>query len=242
MIKYIINQSSRVIVANEYEKQIFLSFCDESRIEIVRNGIDLNELNSELIDFKSKYKISSEFILFVGRFSMVKGVDLLLQAINRIKDYPEMSNVKTVIMGVDFGFEKRMFEMVEELQLREKIIIIKNPARNDVISAYAQCKFLVLPSRWELSPLTPLEGFVFKKAVISSKVHGIPFTIEHDKNAILVEPEDYQKIGDAIMELIRNKTKCIEYGIDGYKLVTEICNSDKMADNMFKVYQKVINR
>lgn len=242
MIRYVINQSSRVIVANEYERQIFLNFCDETKIEIVRNGIDLNELNSECIDFKSKYKISGEFILFVGRFSMVKGVDLLLQAINRIKHHPEMSNVKTVIMGVDFGFEKKMFEMVEELHLREKVVIIRNPDRNDVISAYAQCKFLVLPSRWELSPLTPLEGFAFKRAVISSKAHGIPFTIEHGKNALLVEPEDYQKLGDAIMELIRDEIKCTEYGINGYNLVTEICNSDKMADNIFKVYQNTINR
>ena len=242
MIKFVINQSSKVIVANKYEEDIFLNFCNSSKIEIVRNGIDLNELRSDHIDFKSKYNISGEFILFVGRFSKVKGVDLLLKAIHKINDYPEMSSVKTVIMGVDFGFEKEMFEMVNNLDLKDKILIIRNPSRSDVISAYSQSKFLVLPSRWELSPLTPLEGFAFKKTVISTKAHGIPFTIQHGENSILIEPENYQDIGNAIIELIRDEKKCQEYGMAGYKLVTEICNSDTMADNTFLVYQKVINR
>ena len=115
MIRFVINQSSKVIVANEYEKEIFLNFCESSKIEIVRNGIDLDELSSERMDFKSKYKIAGEFILFVGRFSKVKGIDLLLMAIHKIKDEPEMDNIKTVIMGVDFGFEKEMFEMINKL-------------------------------------------------------------------------------------------------------------------------------
>lgn len=241
MIKYIIKQSTKVIVANEYEKEIFLKFCDESKIEIVRNGIDLHELNSNLIDFKSKYNLG-EFILFVGRFSKVKGVDVLLRAIHKIKDLPIMSDVKTVIMGVDFGFEKEMFQTIKKLQLDNKILVIKNPSRTEVISAYAQTKFLVLPSRWELSPLTPLEGFAFKKPVISSKTHGIPFTIQQNENCILIEPEDYQELGNAIIELMNDEKKCYEYGMSGYKLVTEICNADTMADNTFKIYQKIINR
>lgn len=83
LIKFVINQSSKIIVANEYEKEIFLNFCDISKIEIVRNGIDLKELESNHLDFKSKYNISGEFILFVGRFTKQKGVDLLLKSIHK---------------------------------------------------------------------------------------------------------------------------------------------------------------
>lgn len=242
MIKFVVNQSSRVIVANEYEKEIFLNFCDASKIDIVRNGIDLKELDVDLVDFKSRHNISGEFILFVGRFTKQKGIDLLLKAIHQIKNRSEMEGIKMVIMGVDFGFEKEMFEMVKKLELENKILIIRNPSRDEVISAYSQSKFLVLPSRWELSPLTPLEGFAFKKAVISTKTHGIPFTIQHGENSILVEPENYQEIGNAILELIRDEKKCIEYGMSGYKLVTEVCNSDAMADFTFSIYEKTINK
>ena len=55
LIKFIINQASNVIVANEYEKKIFLEFCDASKISIIKNGIDLNELNLSNVNFSKKY-------------------------------------------------------------------------------------------------------------------------------------------------------------------------------------------
>ena len=39
LIKFIINQSRKVIVANDYEKNIFLHFCNESKILVVKNGV-----------------------------------------------------------------------------------------------------------------------------------------------------------------------------------------------------------
>ena len=66
-------------------------------------------------------------------------------------------------MGVDFGFQDEMTKMINDMELSNEIIIIKKPTREDVFMAYKLCMFLVLPSRWELSPLTPLEGFAFKK-------------------------------------------------------------------------------
>lgn len=243
MVRFIVNQATKVIVANEYEKEIFSKFCDPSKIEIIRNGIDLEDLKtSSLSNFKEKYQITGDFILFVGRFSKVKGVDILLKSINMIKDLPQMKKTQLVIMGVDFGFESEMLQMIAEMKIGNKIKVIKNPPREDVISAYNESKFLVLPSRWELSPLTPLEGFAFKKAVISTKTHGIPFTIQDKKNSLLVEPEDPQGLANAIIELLDDEQKCLEYGLAGYKLVNELCNAKSMSENTLKIYQDIIKR
>ena len=64
LLKFIINNATKVIVANEYEKKIFLNFCDESKISIVKNGIDLNELKLSNIDFNKKYKIQQNLFYF----------------------------------------------------------------------------------------------------------------------------------------------------------------------------------
>ena len=71
LIKFIVNQSSSVIVPNEYEKKIFLNFCDESKISIVRNGIDVNEMKIWDSEFAKKFTNNEEFILFLGLFSLV---------------------------------------------------------------------------------------------------------------------------------------------------------------------------
>ena len=243
MIRFVINQAMKISVANEYEEEIFSKLVDKSKIVIVRNGINVKSLmESKSIEFKQKYNLKCDYFLFLGRFSKIKGIDILLHAINLIKNTHEMSNTILVIMGVDFGFQTEMFDMIDKFKIQNKVIVIKNPPREDVIAAYKNCKFLVLPSRWELSPLTPLEGFVFKKPVISTNTHGIPYTIENGKNGILVELENPRELSKAIIELLTNNKKCIEYGNAGYNMVINEYNSKKMVSDTLKIYEEVANR
>ena len=238
MIRFVIGQSKKIIVANEYERKIFSKLTDENKIEIVENGINLEKMKSN-IDFKKKYAINHDYFLFLGRFHKVKGIDILLEAISLIKNHPLMSNVKLVVMGVDFGFEGEMLKMIKELGLDNMIKVIKNPPREDVIAAYKESEFLVLPSRWELSPLTPLEGFAFKKPTISTKAHGIPYTLHDRKDSILVETENYKELSDAIIELLDDKKKCTQLGMEGYEYVHKECNSKKMGQQVLNIYEKI---
>ena len=239
MVQFIINQAKKIITANEYEKKIFSELTTQNKIEIVRNGINLEDMKST-IDFKKKYKINHDYFLFLGRYHEVKGLDTLLYAINLIKNHALMSTTKLVIMGVDFGFEKKMLCMIKEMNLNNTVKIINNPPREDVLSAYNESKFLVLPSRWELSPLTPLEGFAFKKPTISTKAHGIPYTLHDKKDSILIEPENFEELSHVIVELLNDKIKCERLGTQGYKFVHEECNSKEMARKILKVYEKTI--
>ena len=237
MIRFVIGQSKKIIVANEYERKIFSKLTDENKIEIVRNGINLENMKSS-IDFKKKYAINHDYFLFLGRFHKVKGIDILLKAIHLIKNHHLISGVKLVIMGVDFGFEEEMLKMIKEMNLDNVVKVIKNPPREDVIAAYKESEFLVLPSRWELSPLTPLEGFAFKKPTISTKAHGIPYTLDDGKNSILVEPENFNELSDKIIELLNDKTKCRELGMNGYEHIRKECNSQEMVQHILRIYEK----
>jgi len=239
-IKYVINSATKIIVPNDYEKKIFLEFCDESKIEIIQNGINLDILASKNLNFKKKYDISSDFILFLGRFSKIKGLDILLESINILKGKIDTSKIQFVIMGVDFGFESEMLNIITKFKLENMIKVIKNPPREDVIQAYRESKFLVYPSRWELSPLTPLEGFAFKKTIISTTAHGIPHTISNNQNCILVEPGNPNLLSESILELINNEKKCEKLGISGYQTVLKTCNSENMVKNILTMYEQLI--
>ena len=237
MIRFVIGQSDKIIVANEYEKKIFSELGGENKIEIIENGINLEKMKSD-VDFKKKYAINHDYFLFLGRFHKVKGIDTLLKAMQLIKNHSLMSSVKLVIMGVNFGFEEEMLKMIKEMNLNDVVKVIKNPPREDVIAAYKESEFLVLPSRWELSPLTPLEGFAFKKPTISTRVHGIPYTLDDGKNSILVESENFNELSDKIIELLNDKTKCRELGINGYEHIRKKCNSQEMVKRILRVYEK----
>ena len=238
-IKKIINDASVISVANEYEQKIFSSLNKKSRIEIIRNGINLKKLVSKH-NFKEKYQINSNFILFVGRFSKSKGIETLINAFSIVKNELKDSNIHLVIMGVDFGYQAEMEKLIKKLNLSEEIKVIKNPPRDDVISAYGESEFLVLPSQWELSPLVPLESFAFKKPVISTNSHGIPYTVQNNKNGILVEPENSFELSNAIMKLLNDSELREKLGLSGYNFVNEECNCVSMAKNSLKLYEDIL--
>ncbi|RZD43081.1 MAG: group 1 glycosyl transferase [Thaumarchaeota archaeon] len=238
-IKQIINHATAISVANEYEKEIFESLNKNSRIKIIRNGVNLKTLVSKQ-NFRKKYEINSKFILFVGRFSRSKGIENLIHALDIIKNEESFSDICLVIMGVDFGYQQKMEELIKNSGLSRNIIVIKNPPREDVISAYGESEFLILPSQWELSPLVPLESFAFKKPVISTKSHGIPFTVQDNKNGILVEPDNPVQLADAIKKLLLDEDLRERLGISGYNFVHEECNCESMAKNSVELYKEVL--
>jgi len=238
-IKKIINDSTAISAANEYERGIFLDINKKSKIKIIRNGINLETLVSKQ-NFREKYQIDSKFVLFVGRFSKSKGIETLIHSFNIIKNKKEIVNTKLVIMGVDFGFEKEMEGLIKKFNLSDRILVIKNPPREDVISAYGESQFLVLPSQWELSPLVPLESFAFKKPVISTRSHGIPFTVKDDETGILVEPGNSDELAKAITKLLLDDGLREKLGLSGYKFVHEECNCISMAKNSLKLYEQVL--
>ena len=238
-IRKIINDASVISVANEYEQKIFSSLNKKSRIEIIRNGVNLKKLVSKH-NFKEKYQINSNFILFVGRFSKSKGIETLINAFSIVKNKLKDSNIHLVIMGVDFGYQAEMEKLIKKLNLSEEIKVIKNPPRDDVISAYGESEFLVLPSQWELSPLVPLESFAFKKPVISTNSHGIPYTVQNNKNGILVEPENSLELSNAIVKLLNDSELREKLGLSGYNFVNEECNCVSMAKNSLKLYEDIL--
>ena len=238
-LRKIINDASVISVANEYEQKIFSSLNKKLRIEIIRNGINLKKLVSKH-NFKEKYQINSNFILFVGRFSKSKGIETLINAFSIVKNELKVTDIHLVIMGVDFGYQAEMEKLIKKLNLSEEIKVIKNPPRDDVIAAYGESEFLVLPSQWELSPLVPLESFAFKKPVISTNSHGIPYTVQNNKNGILVEPENSLELSNAIVKLLNDSELREKLGLSGYNFVNEECNCVSMAKNSLKLYEDIL--
>lgn len=204
----------------------------------MHNGIDYRNFAANNIDFKDKYNISESFILFLGRFTKIKGIDLLLLSFKKIVDKKKFQDLKLVILGANFGYEREMNSMIEKLNLKENILVIEKPTRGEVISAYHACKFLVLPSRWEMSPLTPLEGFACKKPTISTNIFGIPYVVLNNKNGLLFEPESVDDLKEKIEILLEDKELVKKLGSNGYEFVKKEYSSDNMGNQILKLYEK----
>ena len=144
-------------------------------------------------------------------------------------------------MGVDFGYQEKMYKMINELNIENFVTVIRNPERIDVIDAYRECEFLILPSRWELSPLVPLEGFAFKKTIISTDTDGIPYTVKNNINGLLFQQENFTELSNLILELLQNPEKRNNLGETGYQMVMDELNSKVMSTKTLNVYETIKN-
>jgi len=242
MLKFIMNQADIVIAANEYEKKDFENISKTTKIKIIENGIDFDVLQTSTLNFKDKYSCSEKIILFVGRFNLVKGIDILLKSFKELTENEKYSKIKLVILGSDFGYFIEMMRLIKEFNLTERTIVVINPSREEVISAYHACEFLVLPSRWELSPLTPLEGFSCKKTVISSNISGIPFVITHNKTGLLVESENENEFRKAMQKLLDEPEFRQKLEKNAFVEVTKKRNSNKMTEEFLQVFEKIVKK
>ena len=242
MIKFLFKQCSLSIAANEYEKNDFLKFVSEDKIKEIPNGIDFDLFQNEIFNFKEKFNINGRIILFVGRFNHIKGIDLLLKSFSRICQEEKFFDVNLIIMGSNFGYLKQMMELINELKIKERVKVLQNPSREDVISAYHSSEFLINPSRWELSPLTPLEGFACRKPSISSNFAGIPFVIEHGKTGLLIKLENEDEIFMATKLLLEDDELRKQLGDTGYNLVKDKLNSNNMVKQFLSEFETIIRK
>jgi len=175
-------------------------------------------------------------ILFVGRLTKAKGVDILLKAINILKENYQ-KEIKAAIVGKGY-LEEELKGLVKELGIGEEVEFLG--VRRDIERLMKSTQVFVLPSRWEGLPLTILEAMSSRASIIATRVGGIPEVIEHEKEGILISPEDPEALAKAITELLKDEELRIKLGINAFKKVKEKYSIEIYTKNILELYKSLI--
>lgn len=183
--------------ANRLNLQIFVSeklknkyACQrENAIAICENRIKLRQITDKHYDDDSGTKL-----LFVGRLSKEKGVELLIQALANTPD------VKLSIVGD--GIERdKLKKLTEELNLENRVEFLGNVKwGTDLFSVVKNSDCLVLPSYSEGLPLVLVEAMSFGVPVIATDVGGIPEIVDDGVNGFLCKSGDVESLMETIVK------------------------------------------
>jgi glycosyltransferase involved in cell wall biosynthesis len=100
--------------------------------------------------------------LAVGRLEKVKGFDLLINS---------WANINTKLVIIGSGKEKNtLTNMINAKGLNEKVTIIDNVQKNELINYYRNAKLLIISSRDEGGPRVALEALYLEIPVLSTDV------------------------------------------------------------------------
>ncbi len=214
------------IIANGSElARLYSSF---KAIEVISSSI----FEKEIINEGELRRPNGVFtILFVGRPSLEKGFDTLLDSFTRLSG--------DMVKLVCAGFTRETFDGLypRSVTISPRIEFIGQvPFSDELLAIYKSADVLVLPSRSEGTPRVLVEARAQGCPVIASRVGGIPSVIDDGIDGLLFEAGDADRLANLIQLLIDDEDKRTQLARNGIARVRSM-TIEKFSD----IFVKTIN-
>lgn len=155
------------------------------------------------------------YLLFIGYPWFLKGVDLLIQAFNRVcQEFPEAT-----LRIVGYCEDRSPFERLAAGNPR--IGFFKPVHYERIPPLMAGCTAFVLPSRTEAMGRVLLEAMASRKAIVASRVDGIPTYVHDGENGLLFEPGSVDGLAEALRRVLGDSALRERLAANGYREVHE---------------------
>jgi glycosyltransferase involved in cell wall biosynthesis len=126
-------------------------------------------------------------VLFLGRLHWIKGADILIQAIDRLREF---SDLHLVIAGPDDGAESHLRMLVRSKGLEKKVTFTGFLDDAQKLNALVDSELLVVPSRNEGFSLTVLETMASQIPVILTSACDLGEWVQQQPSLISFRSED----------------------------------------------------
>lgn len=222
---------------------IFVATTDDIREKLIEFSVPgekivslPNAVDKEIFKNAKRKKTSQDInFAFLGTLLPCKGVDILIDAFNRIKE----KNAFLFIYGKETaykGFEDYLYEIKKKG--RNKNIVFKGQYdHKNLADILSDIDVVVVPSIWhETGPLVAQEAILSKTPVIASGLGRMKELLRDGKNGLLVKPKDSDALYGAMKKIIDNHNILEKIDIDS----TLVENIDDNAQKLEKVYLNLI--
>ena len=222
--KKIWNKMNKLIVNTEFAKKKFISFgIPEDKLAVKANFI---EEDYKINDSESN---KEDFIIYIGRLSKEKGLELLIKAWEKI-------DFKLKIFG-DGPLKQKISNLIKN---NEKIELNNFIPNHEVSKQMAKAKFLIFPSEWyEGFSITLLEAFVNKLPVLSSNIGSMQEIIEDNINGILFKSGDVHDLIDKINKMIKNPDLLNNIKDKAYEKYQTLYSKKKNYEILVNIYKEI---
>ena len=155
---------------------------------VIHHGVHLNTYR-----FKEQMGPEARKILFVGRLDSVKGVHVLIDAMDLLARRSEVTGLELDIIGEDLGqtYRRSLEDQVQKLGLCDRVRLLGGRTREQTAQAYADYDLLVFPSIWEEPfSIALIEAMACGLPVVATNTGGTPEIVRDGESGLLVPPDD----------------------------------------------------
>ena len=163
-------------------------------VEVVPNILD-----NAMFPYRERAAIQPK-ILVTRHLEKIYGVDVALQAFRSVQSrYPAAS---LWIAGTG-SQEAHLRGLISSWNL-QNVRFLGYVAHRDLGAVYEQCDILLNASYVDNFPGSLLEASGAGLVIVSTGAGGIPFMFQDGKNALLVEPGDWEGLGLAVQKVVQS--------------------------------------
>lgn len=201
--RLVVAGSDRVVTVSHDLKNKLIRLCPEAagKIEVIPMGITADDM--AISDQPDTFGVaagsltaSHRTILFIGRLTQIKGLDLLLEAMDGLGD------LELIVAG-DGEKRDELERMSRRLSVRARFIGQISPAERRAL--FSTCDAVVIPSRvladgrTEGAPVVCLEALAAGCVVVAARVGGLAEIIVDGQNGLLFDADDHLMLRDKLM-------------------------------------------
>ena len=213
-----------------------------SRVEVIHNGVDPAHLAATRNrDARCDARLPrGPLVLSIATYEHKKGLDVLIRAIARLRAHGH-PDVHVALAGPERGAGPSLRALAASLGVADAVTFCGAVDHRDVHAYYEACTVFCLPSRAEPFGIVLLEAGLFRRAVVATRVDGVPEVVVDGAHARLVPPDDEralaaalgallddpaarERLGDALHERVRTR-----FGWDRASAAYRRCCADDVA-------------
>ncbi|MGD0994535.1 MAG: glycosyltransferase family 4 protein [Candidatus Bathyarchaeia archaeon] len=240
-----LERANKIIAVSHFTKRELLEYykVPEKKIRVIHNGVDVNKFKPA----KDKRKIKEELgfkgddlaIVSVGRLYARKGLFTLIESMPAV--VKRFKNAKFIISGKGQSDEMRkLVNYADRIGVKGSIIFTGYYPDKKLPKLYQAADVFAFSTFYEHHPFAVLEALSTGLPVVTTRVGGIPETIESGKNGFLVEPFNPKQFADRILYLLEHPAEASEMGSLARKTILERFDWRIVVKDVLKVYDEAL--
>jgi 1,2-diacylglycerol 3-alpha-glucosyltransferase len=207
--------------------------------EVISNPIDtaiFNSVGKGKEELKKKYGLSKNTLVFVGRISGEKNLDVIVRALPLIKK--EVPDIEFAIAGRGSD-EELLRQMAESLGVGDRLKYLGMLGREAVAELDAAAEIFVVTSTSETQNMVMLEAMAAGVPVIAARAQALPEYVPAEAG-LLIEPGNHEALAKEAVTLLKDPKRRAVLGAGGRKYV-ERFSVTNIADQWEGIYKKVMD-
>jgi glycosyltransferase involved in cell wall biosynthesis len=192
-----------------------------------------------------KYCSSSsdrKFITFVGRLDSMKGVDVLLKAINEIKDFLFQNSLGVNIIGTGDSYYMKSLQGYANENLSNLSIIFHGGLEGEDIAAVLNQSIVsVVPSIWyENLPNSLIESYACGTPVIASDIGSLAHYVVNGETGYLFKPGSSSDLAEKLTKIIEESRNNTCFQSRSVRFADDNFSKDKHFNDLYSLFTHLI--